>query len=165
LLNTATPAVALMLERYMAETLDRRWEGNLEAFARDGLGAEYQTLVLATETSVVGFLCWHRTYDLHHSAVGGEVMEMFVEPRYRGRGWGAALVAEAAREMQRAGARFLKAVSGPDLQELYGRFGVVVAGAGCYLGGSAFRDVAQLAGAHPREVVRGLPGRHRNFIE
>jgi GNAT superfamily N-acetyltransferase len=159
------PAVVRLLESYMAETLDRRWEGTVEAFIRDGLGAEYQTLVLAVEKDVAGFLCWHRTYDLHHSAIGGEVLEMFVEPRYRGRGWGAALVAEAARQMERAGARFLKAASGPELEELYGRFAVVVPGVQCFLGGSAFREVADLAGSHPRDIVRGLPDRDRNLVE
>src|SRR5215472_12820990 len=79
-------AVAQLLERYMAESLGRPWEGSADALTRD-MAAERVFVSLAlSEREAIGFASWHRTYDVHHCANGGEVSDLFVLPKYRGRG-------------------------------------------------------------------------------
>jgi GNAT superfamily N-acetyltransferase len=151
------PSVALMLEAYMAESFKCPWEGTLESLARDGLGREFHTVVAARSDSLVGFACWRRVYDLHHCAVGGEVMDMYVRPQSRGSGTALSLVSSVAAQVQLAGGRFVKGTADASLEPVYARVAVVFAGAECYLGGHAFRVFADAAGSPARALIRSLP--------
>ena len=149
--------VAAMLEAYMAETFSCPWEGSLEALVRDGLGREFQTVVAERTNCLVGFACWRRIYDLHHCAVGGEVMDMYVRPQLRRSGTALSLVSMVAGQVQLAGGRFVKGSADASLEAVYARVAVVFSGAECYLGGRAFRVFADAAGTPPRALLRNLP--------
>ena len=150
-------SVAAMLEAYMAETFNCPWQGSLEALVRDGMGGEFQTVVAERSGALIGFACWRRVYDLHHCAVGGEIMDMYVRPQSRGSGTALALVSLVASQIQLAGGRFVKGSADASLQPVYARVAVVFSGAECYLGGRAFRVFADAAGAPPRALIRNLP--------
>ena len=151
------PSVAAMLEAYMAEIFNCPWDGSLEALVRDGLGHEFQTVVAERTDCLVGFACWRRVYDLHHCAVGGEVMDMYVRPESRRSGTALSLVSMVAAQVQLAGGRFVKGSADATLEPVYARVAVVFTGAECYLGGRAFRVFADAAGSPPRELIRNLP--------
>jgi GNAT superfamily N-acetyltransferase len=151
------PSGAAMLEAYMAGSFNCPWEGSLESLVRDGLGREFQTVVAERTNCLVGFACWRRVYDLHHCAVGGEVMDMYVRPQSRGSGIALSLVSVVAAQVQLAGGRFVKGCADATLEPVYPRVAVVFSGAECYLGGRAFRILADSAGSSPRALVRSLP--------
>ena len=151
-------ALRRMLEDYMRETYRTAWQGTEDRIARDGFGAHFRVTVAEREGRLVGFAAWRATYDLHHCAPGIEVIDMFVEPGHRCRGIGPGLIAEVAAQALSSGARYMTgaAVDTGSAARLYRRV-TITHGAQSYLSGRAFRAVAALAGAPPRDVVRGLP--------
>jgi len=150
-------SVAIMLDAYMAELFGCPWQGSLDTLVRDGLGSEFQTVVAERTDDLVGFACWRRVYDLHHCAAGGEVMDMYIRRRSRGSGTALSLISFVAAQVQGAGGRFVKGRADATLEQVYARVAVVFSGAECYVGGRAFRILAQSAGSPPRMLVRGLP--------
>lgn len=150
------PQVASLLRSYMAEALDRRWEGDVAALERDGLGQRFNTLVTVDGDSPIGFACWHWVYNVHYCVQGGEVTDMFVMRPFRGRGVALSLITHAARQVETAGGHFLKGHLDRSLERFYARFAVVVPGAECYVGGDPFRLLSELCGRPVRELVRSL---------
>lgn len=152
-------ALALLFHAYMLETYSEPWHGSSEALRHDALGQKCSILVVANaQQSLLGFLAWTPTYDLHHCVAGGEVLDLYVEPRWRGRGIALLLGCAAAARIREEGGKFLKGsvVASGSGRRLYGRFAVCDA-AGCIVGGRGFRRLAELAGRPIREVVRLLP--------
>lgn len=142
----------------MRETYGATWHGTEDKLAHDGFGAHFRMTIAEHEGRIVGFAAWRPTYDLHHCVPGIEVIDMFVEPRQRCRGVGPGLLAEVAASAHSSGARYMTgaAVETGSAARLYRRI-TVAHGAQSYLSGRAFRAVAGLAGATPREMARRLP--------
>ena len=157
--------LAPLLESYMRETYGAPWNGSVERLHADALGQRCTICVAAApDESLAGFLAWAPSYDLHHCVTGAEALDLYVAPRWRGRGIALQLGCAAAAEIARGGGLFLKgtAVETGSGRRLYGRFGVCDA-AGCIVGGRAFRRLAELAGRSAREILRGLPERAWNY--
>jgi GNAT superfamily N-acetyltransferase len=156
--------IAELLARYMAEALGRAWEGATANLARD-IAAGTVDVAVAVEGAerIVGFAAWHPTYDVHHCAVGGEISDMFMLRAHRGKGAAALLIAHVASEVERRGGRYVKGRGIEAGGGLYHRLAVVCDGEECYVGGAAFRAIASLAGASPRQLAAGLPDRSLNF--
>jgi GNAT superfamily N-acetyltransferase len=157
------PIVVALLERYMAESLGRTWEGSVEALSRDLAARRLQLAVAAGASGLVAFASWHSTYDVHHCAWGGEISDLFVIPGFRGRGIAPLLVTYVAREVEASGGRFVKGRGAEGGGGLSRRVAVICEGADCYVGGGAFRALARLADAPPRALAKGLPSRSANF--
>ncbi|MFO1396505.1 MAG: hypothetical protein U1F48_05520 [Burkholderiales bacterium] len=153
---TDLPEVEELLRSYMAEALNRRWEGSLSALERDGLGREFHTLLAWRGREAVGVAFWHRVYNVHFCVVGGEICDMFVKRHYRNSGTALMLVAAAARDIKSAGGSFLRGQSDERLESLYSRCAVVVRGAECYLGGNEFDALAATSDISPRHMLRTL---------
>jgi GNAT superfamily N-acetyltransferase len=166
------PSLVSMLTAFMKEAFDRPWSGSPEALARDGLGQRFQMMAAvagsapdrALEDNLVGFAAWQPHYDLHHCLWGGEVIDMYVGRRERGRGVALVLLASIAAHVREGGGSFVMGQSVPDprVQRMYERLAVSFPGASCYVGGRAFRALAELRGAAPRTIARGLPDRAWN---
>lgn len=153
------PAVAALMETYLRETYGARWHGSTEALHRDALGDKCSVHVaVSVDAAVVGFIAWTPSYDLHHCVPGAEVLDLYVQPAWRGRGVALLLACAAAADVARAGGLYMKggAVETGTALHLYRRFGVCD-GANCIVSGRAFRRLAELAGRSVREVVRSLP--------
>jgi GNAT superfamily N-acetyltransferase len=157
------PAVAMLLERYMAESLARAWEGTVQALARDIAAKRVRFAIADTHGVAIAFASWHPTYDVHHCAAGGEISDLFVLPGSRGRGLAPRLVAHVAREVQVSGGRFVKGRGTDAGGGLSNRIAVVCDGGECYVGGGAFRTLAELAEAAPKAFASRLPNREQNF--
>jgi GNAT superfamily N-acetyltransferase len=160
------PVLVQLLEAYMRETFKAPWHGSAEALRRDGFGREFEIHVAMTGGEhVMGFLAWRKSYDLHHCLTGGEILDLYVSPDYRGRGVAPALVCAVAAEILRRGGTYVKgqAVEHRVVQRLYARFAMCFPGTDCIVGGRAFRRVAELAGRSAREVARSLPEKSWNY--
>ena len=76
-----------LFESYMRETYGAPWNGSAERLHADALGQRCTTCVaVAPDESLVGFLAWVPSYDLHHCVTGAEALDLYVVPRWRGRG-------------------------------------------------------------------------------
>jgi GNAT superfamily N-acetyltransferase len=160
------PALVELLEAYMQETFTVAWRGSAEALRRDGFGREFETQVAVMGAGrVIGFAAWTQSYDLHHCLTGGDILDLYVAPGYRGRGVAPALVCTVAAEIGRRGGTYVKgqAVDNRAVQRLYARFAMCFPGADCIVGGRAFRHLATLAGRSGRGMVRSLPEKSWNY--
>lgn len=153
-------ALESLLTAYMQETYHRPWGGTTQKLAQDGFGAELQMVVAETENQqLIAFAAWQSSYDLHHCLKGGEVMDMFVEPNYRGRGVAVQLIIAIATQIEQQGGVYLRgqAVENPSVQHFYQRCSWHFSGVECYVSGRAFRRLIELSGQRMRDVVRNLP--------
>ena len=157
-------AVGRLMEEYMEETYQDRWYGKEEDLTRDGLGVHFNLTLAVTGKALSGFVAWRATYDLHHCLAGLDVIDMFVRPTDRGRGIGACLLAQVAGEGRGRGATFMTggAVERGSAGRLYRRVTMTHAGQS-YLSGRAFRTLSALAGASPRDLLKGLPKQEWNY--
>ena len=161
---TDAPLLAELLQAYMHETYADPWHGTRERLARDAFGKHLDMALAVSGDRVVGFAAWATTYDLHHCFPGVEVVDMFVQPSYRGRGIAVGLLATVAAHAQRAGATFMTgaAVSAGSGGKLYAR-AAIRHGEKFHLSGRAFRSLAEADPASPRSVLRSLPSKEWNF--
>jgi GNAT superfamily N-acetyltransferase len=160
------PAVASFLHAFMRETFDATWHGTPEALERDGLGARFELLVAeGRRGEIVGFVAWETAYDLHHCVRGGAVLDLYVEPRSRGRAVALALFAAMAARVRAQGGVYVRGQAVPkrEVQRTYERVCVLFPGADANVGGRAFRALADLDGVAPRDAVRRLPERGWNY--
>jgi GNAT superfamily N-acetyltransferase len=154
------PRLAALLDAYMQETFARPWGGSEAALRADAFGAALEMIVAESgDGALVAFVAFQRVYDLHHCVSGAEIVDMFVEPARRARGVAVELLAAVAAESRRRGGMFVKgqAVESPSARRLYARVATCFPGADCYVGGRAFRALADLSGRGPRAIARGLP--------
>jgi GNAT superfamily N-acetyltransferase len=158
-------ALSALVSEYMRELFGRAWSGSAEAVARDGCGAQFETMVVVRGGELVGFGAWERTYDLHHCIWGAQVMDLYVRPELRGRGVALELVAAIAAAARAGGGVFVKglAVGDARTRRLYERVAMAFEGADCIVGGRAFRVLADLAGRPARAIVAGLPEKSANY--
>lgn len=158
-------AIGMLLRAYMREAFDRPWEGTEEALARDGFGARFEMLVAAAvDEQVLGFAAWVPSYDIHHCAAGGNVLDLYVQPAARGRGVAVAMLAAIAARVRVTGGRYIcgQSVPNPRVQRLYDRVAATFPATNCYVGGRAFRVLADLDGAAPRRIARSIPDKAWN---
>jgi len=153
-----------LLRANMEETFSVLWRGSERALCEDGFGTYFHVTLATCRTDLIGFEAWRISYDLHNCVNGGEVMDMFVLPRYRGRGVAIVLLASFAREVARDGGKYVKgrSVERPSVRRMYRRFARCFPGADCVVGGRAFRASASLKGKSPREMTRELPRKEWN---
>lgn len=81
----------------------------LERVHADALGddAWFETLVAEHDGVLVGYVCFHRSYETAFAAKGYYVQDLFVDEGWRQRGVGRALIGAVARHVRAQGAAFL----------------------------------------------------------
>jgi GNAT superfamily N-acetyltransferase len=158
--------LATLLEAFMQDAFRSRWHGTADALRRDGSGAHFETSVaLASSGTIVGFVAWEGSYDLHHCVSGGHVIDLYVRPSRRGQGVALALVADVAARVRERGGHYVRgqAIPAPAVQRMYERVAVLFPGAEANVGGRAFHAIADLAGLPAREAARRLPPKAWNY--
>ena len=102
-------AVAELFKAYMQETFGTDSAMSPDVLLRDGMGLHFNLIVaLDVRQQPAGFAAWRMAYDLHHAVAGGEVPDLFVAHRHRGRGLSIRLLAAVAQEVQLRGGTYIK---------------------------------------------------------
>jgi GNAT superfamily N-acetyltransferase len=163
------PALARLLARYLEERHPDHPGTPEEVLRRDVLSGatSHRVLLAEREAEAIGFIAWDPVYDMHWSAAGAQVADLFVIPDARGHGVALVLLAGACAEARKAGAVFLRGGSfdrNSATGRFYDRIAISFDSAECYCSGRAFRHLADLHGSSPRALVRSLPPREWNFI-
>jgi GNAT superfamily N-acetyltransferase len=156
--------LSVLFDGYMRETYGEPWSGSAEALRRDAAAGYVGVLVAEESAGIrVGFLVWVDSYDAHHCVRGAEVLDLYVAPRWRGRGVAVRLIAAAAAEIARGGGRYVRgSVAGSGSgHRLYRRIGICDP-CGCIVSGRAFRRLGDLGALPLREIVRALPPQEWN---
>ncbi len=119
-------------------------------------------IVAARGDRLVGMGTWVLIYDMFWSMYGANVEWLYLRPEHRGGGIVLALVAEICAAVRESGGEFLHGGGDGPTQRLYERVAMGWGGHDCYLSAEAFQVFADLAGATPREIARGLPAVEQN---
>ena len=154
------PHLARLLEGYLRETYQGAWGGTAELLERHVSNNDVEILVAENSAQeIIAFVASIDTYDLHWCMKGGEIIDFYVAPLYRGRGAAMFLIIDLAAEVERRGGKFLKggAVENASVRRLYGRVAMCQPNGECYISGRAFRHLAGLPGRPLREIVKNLP--------
>ena len=164
------PALAAMLTAYLAEQFPGHTGTSVEHLEHDVLSdASAQRVLLAEEDGrAIGFIGWHRVYDLHWGKSGAQVADLYVVPARRGLGVALALVAAVCADARAQGGRYLTGAAydrASPIGHFYERIAVAFDSAECHCAGAAFRRLADLHGQPPRTIARGLPPKEWNYIE
>ncbi len=154
-INDAETLAALIegfAQNHPAATHPRSVAAMTEAY----LGQDPTSLVLLAErnSAAIAFGAWRKTYDPYWSLFGGEVMALYVEPQWRGRGVALSLVARIAAEIRACGGRFLQGNYGDTVAQLYERIAIGRDERACHLSAGGFETIAAAAGRSPREILR-----------
>jgi GNAT superfamily N-acetyltransferase len=154
-------AVATLFGAYMQELFKRGNAMTPEILLRDGQGRRFSLMLAVDRTDApVGFAAWQTEYDLHNAVYGGHIADFFVTRSHRGRGGAVRLAAAVARAVARDGGVFIKGdVLEDDLRRLHlmRRITVGFPAQSVYVGGRAFREIADLVEADLRTLVLKLP--------
>lgn len=164
------PALAALLAAYLAEQFPGHAGTSVEQLERDVLGhASAQRVLLAeADGRAIGFVGWHRVYDLHWGKAGAQVADLYVTPARRGLGVALALVAAVCADARAEGARYLTGGAydrASPVGRFYERIAVAFDSAECHCSGAAFRRLSELHGRPPRVIARGLPPKAWNYVE
>ncbi|HET6763977.1 MAG TPA: GNAT family N-acetyltransferase [Longimicrobiaceae bacterium] len=153
-----------LLRAYLPATYGAEWMGSPDSLRRDLAAGRFRACAAVAGGKMVGFMGWTPSYDLHNCVWGGEGLDLYVEPGWRGRGTAVLLLCAACREIEVGGGAYLKgtAVGNGTGGRLYARVAVCHPD-GCIISGRAFRRMAELAGRPVRELARLLPDRAWNF--
>ncbi len=154
------PHLARLLEDYLRETYQGAWGGTAELLERHVSNNDVEILVAENSAQeIIAFVASIVTYDLHWCMKGGEIIDFYAAPMYRGRGAALFLIIDLAAEIERSGGKFLKggAVENSSVRRLYGRVAMCQPNGECYISGRAFRHLAGLSGRPLREIVKNLP--------
>jgi len=129
---------------------------SVEAMTEAYLGPDPVSRVLLAERNrtAIAFGAWRKTDDPYWSYFGGEVMALYVEPAWRGRGVALSLVAKIAAEVRAHGGRFLQGNYGDTVAPLYERMAVGRDERACHLSAKDFEMIATAAESSPREILR-----------
>lgn len=160
------PRLARLLEDYVRETYRSAWGGTAELLERHVLNNDIEITVAENSAQeIIAFVASIVTYDLHWCMKGGEIIDLYAAPIYRGRGAAMFLAIDLAAEIERRGGKFLKggAVENSSVRRLYGRVAMCQPNGECYISGRAFRHLAGLSGRPLREVVKNLPETGWNY--
>ena len=160
--------LATLLHSYLAEQFPGHAGTDASTLERDVLsGATGQRILFAVmQEQPIGFIAWHRVYDMHWAKGGAQVADLYVTPAHRGLGAALALVAAVCAETQREGGSYLQGGSfdrGSAVGRFYERFAVAFDSAECHCSGRAFRRLAELHDRPARAIVRGLPPKAWNY--
>ena len=160
--------LATLLAAYLAEQFPQHGGSSVAALERDVLsGASGMRVLLAeADAQPVGFIAWHRAYDLHWGKSGSQVADLYVVPAHRGLGLALGLVAAVCAMTRREGGTYLHGAAfdrASAVGRFYDRIAVAFDSAECYCSGRAFRRLAELNGQPPRAIVRGLPPKAWNY--
>jgi GNAT superfamily N-acetyltransferase len=141
------------------------WRGSFDSLGRHlSNGAVEIVLAEVARQKGIGFLAWTLTYDLNWCMKGGEVIDFYVSPQYRGHGVALLLVVQAAFEIQGQGGTFLKGgTANPTLLRSCKRFVMCQPDGECYVSGRAFRHLAEMSGKSLRDIVGNLPEMTWNY--
>ena len=161
-------ALVTLLSAYLAEQFPGHVGSSVAALERDVLSGASGTHLLLAEVrgQPVGFIAWHRTYDLHWGKSGAQVADLYVVPAHRGLGRALGLVAAVCAMIQRQGGTYLQGMAfdrASAVGRFYERIAVAFDSAECHCSGRAFRRLAELHGQPPRTMVRGLPPKAWNY--
>ncbi len=129
-----------------------------------GPGPVGRLLVAARRGRIVGMGQWLPAYDMFWATLGARAEWLYVRPEARGRGVAAAIVAEICADVRRAGGQWILGAGGEGVASFYERVALGQDARECIVGGEAFQVLADLAGAPPREIVRGLPDPELNRV-
>ena len=159
--------LASLLRAYLAEQFPGHTGSGAEALERDVLsGASgLRILVAEADDQVVGFVAWHRVYDLHWGKSGAQVADLYVIPARRGLGVALTLLSAVCAAAEREGGAYLHGAAfdrASPVGRFYERFAVAFDSAECYCGGRAFRQLAGLHGEQVRRMVGNLPPKSWN---
>lgn len=113
--------------------------------------------VAARDHELVGMVQWSRVFDMFWSMFGGRAEWLYVRPHARGLGVSAALLAAMCDDVRRSGGEYVNAGYEEELAVLYERVAIGRLAREGHVSGEAFQQLADLAGASPRDVVRNLP--------
>ena len=168
--SSDAPALASLLAAYLAEQFPGHTGTSVERLEHDVLsGASAQQVLLAEAAGdAVGFIGWHRVYDLHWGKAGAQVADLYVVPGRRGLGVALALVAAVCASARARGARYLTGGAydrASPIGHFYERIAVAFDSAECHCSGAAFRRLADLHGQPPRLIARALPPKEWNYVE
>lgn len=157
--------VAALMDDYVRQNLNMpSWLCSIDTFKRDYTSGCFRMTVIHSDKKLVGFAAWQPCYDLHHCVHGAVFIDLYVDPAYRCRGLGMALICAIAAEITRLGWEFMRgsALSGRAAR-LYERFAVRFGTNEYNVSGKALRQLASLAGKPAREIIQGLPTVEMNY--
>ena len=162
--------LAMLLAAYLAEQFPGHAGTSAEQLEREVLGGASPQRVLLAELAgePVGFIGWHRVYDMHWGKGGAQVADLYVVPPRRGFGVALALVAAVCAAARAEGARYLTGGAydrASPIGHFYERIAVAFDSAECHCSGAAFRRLADLNGQAPRVIARELPPKEWNYLE
>jgi GNAT superfamily N-acetyltransferase len=102
-------AIAAMAAKLAAHQGDGPCALTAELVLRDGFGANpaFAALVAEQRGEAVGYALWHPEYNTDHMRPSAYLVDLYVEPGWRRRGVGRALMAASAAEAARTGATML----------------------------------------------------------
>ena len=174
IIRPATPSdasvLAALLTAYLAEQFSGHTGTSAAQLERDVLsGASAQRVLLAEVVGrAIGFVGWHRVYDLHWGKAGAQVADLYVVPGRRGLGIALALVAAVCADARGQGGRYLTGGAydrNSPTGQFYERIAVALDSAECHCSGAAFRRLADLHGQPARVIARELPPKEWNYVE
>ena len=157
--------VAKLIDDYVCQNLNMpSWPCSIETFKRDYASGCFRMTVVHSDEKLVGFAAWLPNYDLHHCVHGAALIDLYVDPAYRCRGLGVALICAIAAEITRLGWEFLRgqALSG-QAARLYERCAVRFGTDEYNVSGKALQQLASLAGKSARQIIQRLPTREMNY--
>lgn len=162
--------LAALLGAYLAEQFPGHTGTSAEQLEHDVLSGASGLRVLLAEArgDVIGFVGWHRVYDMHWGKAGAAVADLYVVPARRGLGVAGALVAAVCAVARTQGARYLTGGAydrASPIGRFYERIAVAFDSAECHCSGAAFRRLADLHGRPPRVIARQLPPKEWNYVE
>lgn len=161
------PILASLIEEFVkghpAENHHRPLNTMREAYF-GSINSTYIDLAIRND-EIIGFCGWKKTYDMFWAMFGGEVIGIYVKPKYRGQGIAAILVAKICAQIRDSGGVFLRAQYGDEMAKFYERVAIGMPQRECNLSASAFRAVADLDGCSARDIVRSLPNKALNYEE
>jgi GNAT superfamily N-acetyltransferase len=154
-------AVARLFADYMEETYGAASPMSAAVLLIEGQGHRFNLVVAAdSQDEPIGFAAWRDTYDLHNAVSGGEIPDLFVERRHRGRALSLRLVAAIARAVAARGGVFLTGqvlLDERHRQRLVHRLKFGFPGESVYVSGRAMRSLAELVDLDARTLLKRLP--------
>lgn len=159
-----------LLSDYLAEQFPGHTGTSVAQLERDVLSGVSGLHVLLAELhgESIGFIGWHRVYDMHWGKSGAQVADLYVVPARRGLGVALALVAAVCAAAHAEGAEYLTGAAydrASPVGHFYERIAVAFDAAECHCAGAAFRRLAELHGQSPRAIARGLPPKEWNYVK
>ena len=167
---TDATTLATLLAAYLQEQFPGHTGTSAERLERDVLNDASGQRVLLAELAgqAVGFVAWHRVYDMHWGKAGVAVADLYVVPERRGLGIAIALVAALCATARADGACYLTGGAydrHSPIGRFYERIAVAFDSAECHCSGAAFRRLAELHGQPARVIARQLPPKEWNYLE